>query len=208
MLSVLLRSVVNKLKVSRGQRTLTNIFFFLSFLNSPRTMSLYLCRFSQDGTKFWRLPECYIRGNSIKYLRIPEEVVDLVVEEEATQRKNAFAAKNSAGRGGGRTYGRLGTGRFANEEGGRGEGGRGEGGRGYAGRGEGGRGGGRGYDNGGRGNYQGGRDGGRGGGRGGYQGGRDGGGRGGYQGGRDGGRGGGGRGNYNNNNGGRGRGNA
>ena len=29
---------------------------------------------SKEGDRFWKMPECYIRGNSIKYLRIPEEV--------------------------------------------------------------------------------------------------------------------------------------
>nr|CAB3472704.1 unnamed protein product [Digitaria exilis] len=29
---------------------------------------------SKDGDKFWRMPECYIRGNTIKYLRVPDEV--------------------------------------------------------------------------------------------------------------------------------------
>ncbi|CAN0055778.1 unnamed protein product [Heterosigma akashiwo] len=29
---------------------------------------------SRDGDRFWHLPECYVRGNSIKYLRIPDEV--------------------------------------------------------------------------------------------------------------------------------------
>ena len=41
----------------------------------------------QDGDKFWKIPECYIRGNSIKYLRIPEEVIDLVVVEEQKNSK-------------------------------------------------------------------------------------------------------------------------
>ncbi|KAJ9543351.1 hypothetical protein OSB04_023058 [Centaurea solstitialis] len=27
-----------------------------------------------DGDRFWRMPECYIRGNTIKYLRVPDEV--------------------------------------------------------------------------------------------------------------------------------------
>lgn len=30
--------------------------------------------FAQDGDRFWRIPECYVRGNTIKYLRIPDEV--------------------------------------------------------------------------------------------------------------------------------------
>ena len=29
---------------------------------------------SKDGDKFWRIAECYIRGSTIKYLRIPDEV--------------------------------------------------------------------------------------------------------------------------------------
>ena len=37
---------------------------------------------SRDGDRFWRLPECYIRGNTIKYLRIPDEVIDMVHEED------------------------------------------------------------------------------------------------------------------------------
>ena len=42
---------------------------------------------SRDGDRFWKLPECYIRGNSIKYLRIPDEVIDMVAEEEQKDRK-------------------------------------------------------------------------------------------------------------------------
>ncbi|KAL6505021.1 hypothetical protein OROGR_024838 [Orobanche gracilis] len=36
---------------------------------------------SKDGDRFWRMPECYIRGNTIKYLRVPDEVIDKVLEE-------------------------------------------------------------------------------------------------------------------------------
>ncbi|KAL6440072.1 hypothetical protein ACFW04_003004 [Cataglyphis niger] len=36
---------------------------------------------SRDGDKFWRMPECYIRGSTIKYLRIPDEVIDMVKED-------------------------------------------------------------------------------------------------------------------------------
>jgi len=28
---------------------------------------------SKDGEQFWNLAECYIRGNTIKFLRIPDE---------------------------------------------------------------------------------------------------------------------------------------
>ncbi|OAE25934.1 hypothetical protein AXG93_1712s1120 [Marchantia polymorpha subsp. ruderalis] len=43
---------------------------------------------SKDGDRFWRMPECYIRGNTIKYLRVPDEIEDpsfLVVPEAAEE---------------------------------------------------------------------------------------------------------------------------
>jgi hypothetical protein len=33
---------------------------------------------AQDGDRFWRLPEIYIRGNTLKYIRVPEEVCDVL----------------------------------------------------------------------------------------------------------------------------------
>ncbi|KAI8911944.1 hypothetical protein PhCBS80983_g03236 [Powellomyces hirtus] len=48
---------------------------------------------SPDGDKFWRIPEIYIRGNTIKYLRVPDEVIDMVRDEPRHQ-------YGSAGRGG------------------------------------------------------------------------------------------------------------
>ncbi|XP_042389109.1 sm-like protein LSM4 isoform X1 [Zingiber officinale] len=41
---------------------------------------------SKDGDRFWRMPECYIRGNTIKYLRVPDEVIDKVQEETTKSR--------------------------------------------------------------------------------------------------------------------------
>jgi hypothetical protein len=38
------------------------------------------------------MPEVYIRGNSIKYLRIPDEVVDLVPEVEERESKPLYDA--------------------------------------------------------------------------------------------------------------------
>ena len=45
-------------------------------LNSLTTAMGSHCFYSvvQDGDRFWRIPECYVRGNTIKYLRIPDEV--------------------------------------------------------------------------------------------------------------------------------------
>ncbi|RPA79206.1 Sm-like ribonucleo protein [Ascobolus immersus RN42] len=79
---------------------------------------------SPEGDRFYRLPECYVRGNNIKYLRVPDEIIDLVKESQAQQ-------KSQGGRGG-----RGGQGGRGGDD--RGRGGRGRGGhRGGRGRGRG-----------------------------------------------------------------------
>ena len=40
---------------------------------------------SRDGDRFWRMPECFIRGSVVKYLRIPDEVIEMVKEEAAVK---------------------------------------------------------------------------------------------------------------------------
>lgn len=42
---------------------------------------------SKDADKFWRMPEVYIRGNTIKYIRVPEEVLDKVQDDSDKMRK-------------------------------------------------------------------------------------------------------------------------
>ena len=77
---------------------------------------------SRDGDRFWKMNECYIRGSTIKYLRIPDEVIEMVKDEVVSK---------GGGRGGGRGRGRGGRGGM----GGRGRGGGGGGGGGRGGRG-------------------------------------------------------------------------
>ncbi|CAH1972152.1 unnamed protein product [Acanthoscelides obtectus] len=52
---------------------------------------------SRDGDKFWRMPECYIRGSTIKYLRIPDEVIDMVKEEAIVKNKGRGDSKGMRG---------------------------------------------------------------------------------------------------------------
>ncbi|RDL33779.1 uncharacterized protein BP5553_08147 [Venustampulla echinocandica] len=40
---------------------------------------------SPDGDRFFRLPEVYVKGNNIKYLRVPDEIIDLVKEQQQGQ---------------------------------------------------------------------------------------------------------------------------
>ena len=109
-----------------GKLVSCNMFMNITLRDVMRT--------SVGGDKFWEMPEVFIRGNSIKYLQIPPEIITTLAEEEIQQRK-AFRG----GRGGGRGQGR---GRGDYQGRGRGEGGRGRGGDGGRGRGGGGRGGG------------------------------------------------------------------
>ncbi len=50
----------------------------------------------QDGDRFWRMPETYVRGNTIKYLRVPNEVRggadELFDETRALQHQNILAS--------------------------------------------------------------------------------------------------------------------
>eukprot|EP00906_Rhabdomonas_costata_P005861 RCo008696 len=53
---------------------------------------------SRDGDRFWKIREVYIRGNTIKYLRVPEEVIDKVKDETSKQRQQSKPTRG--GRGG------------------------------------------------------------------------------------------------------------
>ena len=89
--------------------------FFLSLLSSP-----------QDGDRFWRLPEAYVRGNTLKYVRVPEPVMAAALEESRRREASGGGYGGRGGRGG-RGDGRGG-GRGRGEGGGRGRGeGRGRG---------------------------------------------------------------------------------
>ncbi|XP_010546724.1 PREDICTED: sm-like protein LSM4 [Tarenaya hassleriana] len=54
---------------------------------------------SKDGDRFWRMPECYIRGNTIKYLRVPDEVIDKVQEEKSRTDRRPPGVGRGRGRG-------------------------------------------------------------------------------------------------------------
>lgn len=55
---------------------------------------------AKDGDRFWRMPQVYIRGNTIKYLRVPESAVAKVQEQEQSQKSDK--KPRTAGRGRGR----------------------------------------------------------------------------------------------------------
>jgi len=69
-----------------------------------------------EGDKFFRLPEVYVRGNNIKYLRVPDEIIDIVKDQQQHQQSSRGRPGNVAradqggrgnrGRGGDRGPGR------------------------------------------------------------------------------------------------------
>ncbi|EKX72629.1 U6 snRNA-associated protein, putative [Theileria equi strain WA] len=54
---------------------------------------------SKSGTDFWKLNECYIRGNNVKSLRLPNEVAELAKEESKPAAKPNAVAYSGRGRG-------------------------------------------------------------------------------------------------------------
>ncbi|CAD7940145.1 unnamed protein product [Amoebophrya sp. A120] len=63
--------------------------------------------------KFCRVADVYIRGNSIKYLRLPEEVADMVKPEDAPVKGAAHMGKKGKGKKKGEAAGPQGRGRPA-----------------------------------------------------------------------------------------------
>lgn len=62
----------------------------LPLCSSPDVSVVSTCRHRrshtiQDADKFVKMVEVYVRGNSIKYVTIPEEVLDMVQEEDLSK---------------------------------------------------------------------------------------------------------------------------
>ncbi|ETW30518.1 hypothetical protein PFFCH_02071 [Plasmodium falciparum FCH/4] len=79
---------------------------------------------SKDGDKFWKISECYVRGNSIKYIRVQDQAIEQAIEETAEQKaRNMGRGRGGRGRGrGGMNRGTYGRGRRGSmRRGGRGQ---------------------------------------------------------------------------------------
>ncbi|KIO15947.1 hypothetical protein M407DRAFT_147092 [Tulasnella calospora MUT 4182] len=57
---------------------------------------------SPEGDRFWKVKEVYIRGSTIKYLRVPDALLDAVKEEQNRVREAARGARGGAAPRGGR----------------------------------------------------------------------------------------------------------
>ncbi|PHH89890.1 hypothetical protein CDD83_5030 [Cordyceps sp. RAO-2017] len=69
---------------------------------------------SSEGDKFMKLKEAYVKGNNIKYLRVPEEIIEKVSESQKNQQgsfrggRGGQSRGDHGGRGGDRARGRGG----------------------------------------------------------------------------------------------------
>ncbi|PMD23238.1 Sm-like ribonucleo protein [Hyaloscypha hepaticicola] len=78
---------------------------------------------SPDGEKFYRLPEVYVKGNNIKYLRVPDEIIDLVKDQQSSDQGSGYrGGRGGAQRGDHRGGGDRGRGRGGARGRGRGRG--------------------------------------------------------------------------------------
>ncbi|GJJ08400.1 diphthine synthase [Clathrus columnatus] len=57
---------------------------------------------SPEGDRFWKLRECYIRGSTIKYLRVPEALLEEVREEQLKAREASKGTRGAVPGGRGR----------------------------------------------------------------------------------------------------------
>ncbi|KAL9937698.1 hypothetical protein V8E36_003243 [Tilletia maclaganii] len=80
------------------------------------------------GEQFWKMPEIYIRGSTIKYCRVADSVLDSVRESEEHARKLRQQQAQSSGTSGGVGLGVRGGGGGGGRGGGRGGRGGGRGG--------------------------------------------------------------------------------
>eukprot|EP01096_Ripella_sp_DP13-Kostka_P004334 TRINITY_DN1651_c0_g1_i1.p1 TRINITY_DN1651_c0_g1~~TRINITY_DN1651_c0_g1_i1.p1 ORF type:complete len:170 (-),score=73.54 TRINITY_DN1651_c0_g1_i1:4-492(-) len=53
---------------------------------------------SKDGDRFWKIPSCYIRGSTIKYMCLPSEVIQQV-PKESPEGADGSSSSSSSGRG-------------------------------------------------------------------------------------------------------------
>ncbi|KAL0481106.1 U6 snRNA-associated Sm-like protein LSm4 [Acrasis kona] len=75
---------------------------------------------SRDGTSFYQMPECYVRGNLVKYIRVSDDILTQV-SEEAKKERTPKPARGGRGRGRG-TFGRGNAGFGRGNDAGRGRG--------------------------------------------------------------------------------------
>uniref|UniRef100_A0A7S4MHP6 U6 snRNA-associated Sm-like protein LSm4 n=1 Tax=Vannella robusta TaxID=1487602 RepID=A0A7S4MHP6_9EUKA len=55
---------------------------------------------SKDGDRFWKIPACYVRGNTIKYLCMSQDILNNIPDEVADAKSYSTRGRNSSrGRG-------------------------------------------------------------------------------------------------------------
>lgn len=98
----LLRQEIELKNGEKYKGTLTNIDLWMNVTLKTVTGS------SKDEKELWRTAEMYIRGNTIKYIKMPDSVIDKAEEER--QMREQSRNKRRDGRNRGRNRGGKGRG--------------------------------------------------------------------------------------------------
>ncbi|KAI0316578.1 hypothetical protein OF83DRAFT_1126082 [Amylostereum chailletii] len=53
-----------------------------------------------EADRFWKVKECYIRGSTIKYLRVPDQLLDAVKDEQVRAREAGKGMRGGMAAGG------------------------------------------------------------------------------------------------------------
>ena len=82
-------------ELKSGETLNGHLVKFDSFMN-VMMREVYLTSADPENPRFHKLPECYIRGSTIKYMRLPDKLLDEVKEEQTKARESGRNARGGA----------------------------------------------------------------------------------------------------------------
>ena len=99
---------INLLRAAQGQPLLVELKDGTTFngilVNTDTYMNVNLkevtCT-SKEGDRFWKLPECYLRGITIKYFRLSEDLLDSIPDDDTAYTRGSSSGSRGRGQRGG-----------------------------------------------------------------------------------------------------------
>ena len=88
-------------ELKNGETLNGHLIKFDSYMNLTMR-EVYQTSADPENPRFFKLPECYIRGSTIKYIRVPDKLLEEVKEEQLKARESNRGARGggNANRGG------------------------------------------------------------------------------------------------------------
>lgn len=85
-------SLPQLVELKNGETLNGHLIKFDSFMNITMR-EVYQTTADPENPRFFKLPECYIRGSTIKYIRVPDKLLDEVKEEQSKARESGRGAR-------------------------------------------------------------------------------------------------------------------